>query len=64
MANQHQNYIDYLNNTNRLPLPVAQFDEDWEPIGPKIRRDMEAADLIQVRNDVIHLRPDLVRERG
>ncbi len=56
----HQKYVDYINNTGREPLPVAMFDEDWEPIGPMIRADMVKADLIQVRADSIYLRPDLV----
>jgi hypothetical protein len=60
---QFRQYIDYITNTGQEPLSVAAFDEDWEPIGPMARRDMVAADLIQVRKDGIHLRPDLIRNR-
>jgi len=61
MTARFQQYIDYINNTGREPLPTHMFDEDWEPIGPLIRSDMVAADLIQCRIDGIYLRPDLVR---
>lgn len=61
MMERFKQYIDYINNTGREPLPVAMFDEDWEPIGPRLRADMAAADLIQCRDDGIYLRPDLVR---
>ena len=57
----HRQYIDYINNTGRKPLPVAFFDEDFEPAGPMIRRDLVASDIIQERADGIYLRPDLYR---
>ena len=57
-------YIEYINNTGQVPLATAAFDEDWEPIGPRVRADMVKADLIQVRADGIYLRPDLVRRGG
>jgi hypothetical protein len=56
-------YIDYINNTGKEPLSVSAFDEDWEPVGPMVRRDMVAAELIQERADGIYLRPDLWRRR-
>ena len=59
-----QQYIDYINNTGREPLPTDMFDEDWEPAGPMIRRDMVRAEIIQVREDGIYLRPDLSRRQG
>lgn len=62
MNQRFQQYIEYINNTGQKPLSVSNFDEDWEPIGPRLRQDMSAADLIQVRSDGIYLRPDLVRE--
>jgi hypothetical protein len=61
MSDHLGKYVDYINNSGREPLPVAMFDEDWKPIGPIIRKDMMAADLIQERADGIYLRPDLVR---
>lgn len=39
-------YVDYIRNTRRVPLPTAMFDADWDPIGPKLRREMVAAGLI------------------
>jgi hypothetical protein len=33
-------YLRYIRNTGRAPLPVATFDEDWEPVGPKVRRHL------------------------
>lgn len=61
-------YVDYINNTgfgrDEAPLPVAHFDEDHEPIGPMVRAQMLAEDLIQIRGDGIVLRPDLARRAG
>lgn len=64
-------YVDYINNTGRKPLPISAFDDDWEPVGPMIRADMQAAGLIYYggRNlpfpvpEGIYLRPDLDRSR-
>lgn len=38
-------YLQYIKNTGGNPT-VEVFDEDWEPIGPALRRDMKAAGLI------------------
>ena len=62
-SQRHTKYIDYINNTGREPLPVEMFDEDWEPVGPMVRRDLIAADIIQERAGGIYLRPDLRREK-
>lgn len=45
-----QQYIDHIRNTGRVPLPIEQFDEDWEPIGPMVRRDLVKADLVEERD--------------
>jgi len=42
-------YISYIKNTGGSPR-VKQFDDDWEPIGPVVRRDMLRAGLITVSN--------------
>ncbi len=34
----------YIKNTG--DVTPAQFDDDWDPIGPKLREDMRKADLI------------------
>ncbi len=53
---QHlQKYVDYIKNTGQVPLKVAHFDDDWEPIGPTVRRDLLGANLITVDNDGIRL---------
>lgn len=39
-----QKYVDYIHNTG-ITLTTAQFDEDWEPIGPTVRRDLMRAGL-------------------
>jgi len=47
-------YIDYIKNTGGNPL-ISEFDEDWEPIGEIVRRDMKKANLIQEIDGRIHL---------
>lgn len=39
-------YVQYLKNTGRKSLSVAQFDDDWEPIGSNVRRDLVAAGIV------------------
>lgn len=39
-------YITYIENTNRAPLPIEMFDEDWEPIGPMVRNRLVASGLV------------------
>ena len=53
-------YVQYINNTGLKPLPIASFDEDWDPAGPMIRASLGKDDLIQERPDGIYLRPDLI----
>lgn len=50
-----QKYVQYIQNTGHDPLPVAYFDEDWEPIGPNVRWHMERAGLITISTDGIRL---------
>jgi hypothetical protein len=50
MEKQHLQYITNAGN----PTP-AQFDDDWEPIGPMLRRDMQTAGLIEVRDGRMYL---------
>ncbi len=38
-------YTDYIKNAGGKPT-VEQFDEDWSPIGPQVRKDMKRAGLI------------------
>lgn len=42
-------YVRYLLNVGR-PLKLAEFDDDWSPIGPKVRAQLKANGLA-VEND-------------
>jgi len=46
MSEHLTKYIQYIKNTNRVPLPSYMFDEDWEPIGPKVRQQLADEGLI------------------
>lgn len=41
-----QTYVDYIRNTGFEPLPIEMFDEDWAPIGPKLRRELTQSGLV------------------
>lgn len=47
MVEHLKKYVQYIRNTGRVPLKVEHFDDDWEPIGPMVRRDLLAADMIK-----------------
>lgn len=51
----HEKYIDYIKNTGLVPLPIRFFDEDWEPIGPSVRRRMVEEGSIQEKDGMIYL---------
>lgn len=54
--NSHlKQYVDYINNTKRVPLRIDWFDEDHEPVGPIVRADMVEAGLITEAHDGICL---------
>ena len=40
-------YVEYIHNTGQRPLACAAFDDDWEPIGPMVRKDLVKAGLIE-----------------
>lgn len=48
----YKQYLDYIRNTGGKPK-VEHFDEDWEPIGPMLRKDMKAAGLIVEKDGFI-----------
>ena len=50
----YDKYIEYIKNTGGKP-EVGWFDEDWEPIGPLVRNDMERAGIISIKNGHIYL---------
>jgi len=47
-------YLDYLKNTGGSPK-IDHFDEDWEPIGPQVRKEMKAAGLIYEKDGMIFI---------
>jgi hypothetical protein len=42
MSDYLKEYVQYIINTGmaNAGLLQSQFDEDWEPIGPQLRRDL------------------------
>jgi len=48
-------YLEYITNTGGSPT-IAMFDDDWEPIGPRVRADMEKQGLIQISNGLIKIK--------
>lgn len=49
----YQKYLDYIDNTGGSPK-VEHFDEDWEPIGPDLRKRMTEANLIEEREGKLY----------
>lgn len=47
-------YLEYVRNTNGHAT-VANFDEDWEPIGPMLRRDLMPRYFIEDADGKIRL---------
>ena len=50
-----EKYLQYIKNTGGSPK-VEWFDDDWEPIGPKVRADMVKAGLIKIENGIITIK--------
>ena len=50
-------YIEYIKNTGGSPL-ITWFDEDWEPIGPMVRKKLEEVNAIQYKDGKIILVED------
>jgi hypothetical protein len=47
MSDEHlRKYVEYIRNTGREPLAVELFDDDWEPIGPRVRAELVRAGLV------------------
>lgn len=47
-------HLQYVRNTGGC-VSVPIFDDDWEPIGPKLREDLRVAGLINIRGTSITL---------
>lgn len=52
MNSQFEKYTEYLRNVGR-PVHVAEFDMDWEPIGPLVRAEMEQEKIILCKDGII-----------
>ena len=51
----YDRYIDYMKNVGGK-IKIEYFDEDWEPIGPSLRKGMKEAGLIiEDKESVIRL---------
>lgn len=48
-------YVVYIRNTAQRPLAISAFDEDWDPIGPRIRADLLAQELIEEADGALML---------
>ena len=48
-------YAQYIVNTAHDPLPNEMFDNDWEPIGPKLRRELETVGWVTQKADGLRL---------
>lgn len=55
MKKQLQKYIDYIKLAGGSPY-IGWFDEDWEPIGPAIRKRLEKANIVGYKNGRIFLK--------
>lgn len=56
----HQAAVDYINNAKCL-TPVARFDDDHAPIGPVLRRELKAADVMEEVDGIVVLTPPYER---
>lgn len=54
MHDSHHRACQYIKNTGGAPS-IAWFDDDHEPIGPKLRSDMAAAGLVKEEAGFIRL---------
>ena len=55
-------YISYLRNAGR-PLLTTEFDDDWAPIGPTVRKQLKESGLSAEHEGWIQLAP-LSNTRG
>lgn len=55
MSEHLKQYVQYIRNTAQVPLKCEHFDEDWEPVGPMVRRDLVAAGWITEAHDGLRL---------
>jgi hypothetical protein len=53
---QHQQALNYIRNANGSPK-IEHFDEDHDPVGPRLRDQMKTANLIYERDGRVMLVP-------
>jgi hypothetical protein len=46
MTSYLQKYVDCIKNAGES-YTISQFDDDWEPIGPTVRKDLVKAGLVE-----------------
>jgi hypothetical protein len=54
MSDRLRQYCEYISNAGGSVL-ISYFDEDFEPIGPKVRTDLVRAGLASQPADKIYL---------
>lgn len=54
-------FYDYIANTGGSPT-IEEFDDDWEPIGPKLRADMKEAGYIYERDGKVYQDVDPLKD--
>ena len=52
--NNSETYLQYIFNAGGNPL-IEWFDDDWEPIGPQIRKELEDLGLAYEVDGRIHI---------
>lgn len=52
----HDDYIKYLRNAGDGSVSISAFDEDWEPIGPRVRADLVREGRCYEADDKIHIK--------
>jgi len=52
MEERFKKYIDYIANTGGFPT-IDQFDDDWDPVGPTVRKDLIKFGLVQEFDGII-----------
>ena len=53
-----QRYVDYIRNAGGSPK-IEWFDEDWEPIGARLRHDLVENDIAYELDGKIYLRENV-----
>ena len=53
----HEKVLEYIKNTGGSPL-IKWFDEDWDPIGERLRNDMKKEGLIIEKDDKVFIAPN------